>query len=90
MVDGLVIRNVGSTGSLTNLFPDMSSTQEITIDYGAVSAETMSGGMPINYVPQQGGNSLSGRFFGTFVNQRFQADNFSDELAARACASPIR
>ncbi len=88
MVDGLVVRNVGSTGSLTNLFPDMSSTQEITIDYGAVSAETMSGGVRINYVPQQGGNSLSGRFFGTFVNQKFQADNFSDELRASGLREP--
>ena len=50
------------------------------MDYGAVSAETMSGGIRINYVPQQGGNSLSGRFFGTFVNNDFQANNFSDEL----------
>jgi hypothetical protein len=88
MVDGLVIRNVGSNGSLTNLFPDMSSTQEITIDYGAVSAETMSGGVRINYVPQQGGNSLSGRFFGTFVNQKFQADNFSEELRASGLREP--
>jgi hypothetical protein len=88
MVDGLVIRNVGSTGSLTNLFPDMSSTQEITIDYGAVSAETMSGGVRINYIPQQGGNALSGRFFGTFVNDKFQADNFSDELRASGLREP--
>ena len=90
MVDGLVIRNVGSNGSLTNLFPDMSSTQEITVDYGAVSAETMSGGIRVNYIPQQGGNTLSGRFFGTFVNNDFQADNFSPELRRQACASRTR
>jgi hypothetical protein len=88
MVDGLVIRNVGSTGSLTNLFPDMSSTQEITVDYGAVSAETMSGGIRVNYVPQQGGNNLSGRFFGTYVNSDFQANNFSSELAAAGLRQP--
>src|SRR4029453_5031985 len=88
MVDGLVIRNVGSTGSLTNLFPDMSSTQEITVDYGAVSAETMSGGMRINYVPQQGGNTISGRFFGSYVNSNFQADNFSEELRASGLRDP--
>jgi hypothetical protein len=88
MVDGLVIRNIGSTGSLTNLFPDMSSTSEITVDYGATSAETMAGGVRINYIPQQGGNSLSGRFFGTFVNDKFQANNFSDELRASGLREP--
>ena len=88
MVDGLVIRNVGSNGSLTNLFPDMSSTSEITMDYGSVSAETMSGGIRINYVPQQGGNTLSGRFFGTFVNSDFQANNFSPELQAAGLREP--
>jgi hypothetical protein len=88
MVDGLVIRNVGSNGSLTNLFPDMSSTSEITMDYGAVSAETMSGGIRINYIPQQGGNSLSARFFGTYVNSDFQANNFSPELAAAGLRQP--
>ena len=87
-VDGLVIRNVGSAGNLTNLFPDMSSTQEITMDYGAVSAETMSGGIRINYIPQQGGNNLSGRFFGTYVNNDFQANNFSPELAAAGLRQP--
>ena len=88
MVDGLVIRNVGSNGSLTNLFPDMSSTQEITVDYGAVSAETMSGGVRVNYIPQQGGNALSGRFFGTFVNDKFQSDNFSEELRQQGLREP--
>ena len=33
--DGFQVRNIGSFANLTNMFPDMGATQEMTIDYAA-------------------------------------------------------
>ncbi|HKH74723.1 MAG TPA: carboxypeptidase regulatory-like domain-containing protein [Vicinamibacterales bacterium] len=82
-VDGFQIRNIGSFGNLTNMFPDMGATQEMTIDYAAGMAEAATGGVKINYVPREGGNRVNGSFFATGVNSSFQGDNFTDDLRAR-------
>jgi hypothetical protein len=82
-IDGFQIRNIGSFGNLTNLFPDMGATQEMTIDYAAGMAEAATGGVKVNYVPREGGNTFKGSFFGTAVNSSFQADNFTDDLRTR-------
>jgi hypothetical protein len=82
-IDGFQIRNIGSFGNLTNMFPDMGATQEMTIDYAAGMADAATGGVKINYIPREGGNTVRGSFFATGVNSSFQADNFSDDLRAR-------
>ena len=88
MVDGIRIGNAGSGGEFTNYVPDMGSTQELVIDYAAISAEQMTGGVRLNYVPKDGGNQLSGSFFATGVNDKFQSDNLDDELVARGLTAP--
>ena len=82
-IDGFQIRNIGASPNLTNMFPDMGATQEMTIDYAAGMADAATGGVKINYIPREGGNTVSGSFFATGVNPSFQADNFSDDLRAR-------
>jgi hypothetical protein len=88
MVDGIRIGNAGSGGEFTNYVPDMGSTQELVIDYAAISAEQMTGGVRLNYVPKDGGNQFSGSFFGTGVNGDFQSNNLDDELRARQLTAP--
>src|SRR5262249_8917092 len=83
MTDGMQVRNIGSVANLTNMFPDMGSTAEMTIDYAAGSAETPTGGVRINYIPKEGGNTYKFSFFGTGVNSSFQGNNYSDDLKAR-------
>jgi len=39
MVDGVNIRNLANEGNSSNFVPDMGSTQEVTVDYAAGSAE---------------------------------------------------
>src|SRR5688500_19644936 len=60
-----------------------SSDLEMTIDYAAGMADAATGGVKINYIPREGGNTVRGSFFATGVNSSFQADNFSDDLRAR-------
>jgi hypothetical protein len=80
-VDGMSIRNTAGEGWSTNFIPDMSSTQEITIDYASGSAENVTSGVTFNYIPREGGNRFTMSVFATGVNSSFQGDNYSQELA---------
>jgi hypothetical protein len=86
--NGVNLRNIGSPGQLISLQPAMAATQEITVDFGAGSAEQHSAGLQINYVPREGGNNLTGTFFGTYVGPSFQSSNYSDELRAAGLSQP--
>jgi hypothetical protein len=88
MVDGIRVGNAGSGGEFTNYVPDMGSTQELVVDYAAISAEQMTGGVRLNYVPKDGGNSFSGSFFGTGVNDKFQSNNLDQALLDRGLTLP--
>ena len=90
MVDGFTIRNIGSQGNLTNFVPDMGSSQEVAFDYAANSAEAVTGGVLVNYIPKEGGNTFKGSFFGTVATSDFQSDNYTDELAAKGLRAPNR
>jgi len=87
-LDGFQVRNIGSFANLTNMFPDMGATQEMTIDYAAGLGEAATGGVKVNYVPREGGNTFRFSFFGTGVNSSFQGDNYSDDLKARGLTTP--
>jgi hypothetical protein len=87
-LDGFQVRNIGSFANLTNMFPDMGATQEMTIDYAAGLGEAATGGVKVNYVPREGGNSFRFSFFGTGVNSSFQGNNYSDALKARGLTAP--
>jgi hypothetical protein len=87
-IDGVRLGNVLSEGEFSNFVPDTGSTQEVTIDYGAVSAEQPFGGLRIDIIPREGGNSVRGLIFATGVNSAWQADNLSDELRNRGLPEP--
>jgi hypothetical protein len=80
-VDGTSIRNTSGEGWSTNFVPDMSSTQEVTVDYASGSAENVTSGVTFNYIPREGSNRFSMSVFATAVNSSFQGDNYSQELA---------
>jgi hypothetical protein len=66
--------------------PGMAS--EVTIDTSGLSAEQGQGGIRINYIPRDGGNTFSGSLFLTFANSDMQSDNLTDDLRARGLPSP--
>ena len=90
MIDGVRIGNMSGSGQWHNFVPDQGSTQEVVIDYGAVSADQISGGLKINHVPREGGNSFKGSFYATAVNESWQANNITDELRTRGLREPNR
>jgi len=90
MIDGVRIGNMSGAGQWHNFVPDQGATQEVVVDYGALSAENISGGLKINYVPREGGNTFRGSFFATAVTDGWQQDNVTDELRAQGLTEPNR
>jgi len=71
------------SGSITNPV----ATQEITVDTASVSAEMPTGGVRINLVPREGGNSFRGTVFGAVTTEDMQSNNFDEDLRARGLRS---
>jgi hypothetical protein len=75
--------NGGEGAQWTAFVPNMTSTEEITVDTSGSSAEQAVGGVRINLIPQSGGNRFSGSLFVTGVNSAFEGNNFTQELKDR-------
>jgi hypothetical protein len=88
MIDGLSIGNISGSGQNSNFVPDTGIAQEVAVDYGAGSAEMETGGVRINIIPREGGNTFRGSIFATGVNRDFQSSNYSDDLRRRGLAVP--
>src|SRR4029077_12287305 len=89
-LDGVRLGNMLSPGEFSNFVPDTGATQEVAVDYGAISAELAFGGLRINIVPKEGGNSFRGSVFATGVNGWWQNDNLTDDLRTRGLPAPNR
>lgn len=83
---GLLLGDTSSTGVSSN----DASTQEVTVEVGASSAESSGGGVRVNIIPKEGGNIYSGMLFGNFANKSMTSSNFSDELRAQGVRAPDR
>ena len=80
LIDGITIANTEGTGWSANVLPNMGSTQEVSVDYSSVTAESITGGLQINMIPKTGGNWFWGTLFATAVNSAFEGSNTDDEL----------
>jgi hypothetical protein len=77
-----------SSGSMVGALVNPASFEEVTIDVSGASAEMAQGGLRINVIPREGGNTFRGTFFGSYANDALQGNNFSDDLRARGLTSP--
>jgi hypothetical protein len=57
--------------------------EEYNISVAANSADTETGGVRINLIPREGGNTFRGGFFGNYASPDLQAQNNTDDLRAR-------
>jgi hypothetical protein len=88
MVDGMSISATSGNGELSNFIPDMTATQEVAVSYAAGSAEQAFGGVQMNLIPREGGNTFKGSVFATGVNSAFQGSNYTQELKDRGLRAP--
>ncbi len=86
-MDGMILSNFACNYSCTGLSSNDSSTQELTYDIGALSAEVAGGGVRINIVGKDGGNRYMGNGFGSYASGNWQASTLDDELRSRGITS---
>jgi hypothetical protein len=82
-LDGLMNANMACNYSCTGLSTNDASTQELSYELGAISAEVGGGGVRVNIIPKEGGNRFSGSAFGNFANSSLQGNNVDDTLRAQ-------
>ena len=83
-VDGLRMNDLEGSGQYADLFND-GSFQEVSYTTGADSAEMGQGGLRINMVPKEGGNTFRGTLFGNWTGKAWQADNCRAPAVGEPC-----
>jgi hypothetical protein len=80
-IEGLRLNNLCAQGAYSGVYWNDGSFQEISYVTGADSAEMGQGGIRVNMVPKDGGNSFRGSIFGNFADGNWAANNLGDNLA---------
>jgi hypothetical protein len=82
-LDGLMNANMACNYACTGLSTNDASTQELSYEFGAISAEVAGGGVRVNIIPKDGGNRFSGSAFVNFANDKMQGTNVDDTLRSQ-------
>ncbi len=90
MLNGVSIMTLQAGGNIGGQQPDGGSAAEITVDTSSLSAEQATGGVRINFIPKDGGNTFANSTFFTFANQSMQGNNYTDALKAAGLATPTQ
>ena len=85
MVDGLSMQSQGT--SVSAFAGNSGMIQEVTVDTSAGSAEQSAGGVRMNIIPREGGNTFSGSLFLAGTSEDLQSNNIDDELRALGLVS---
>jgi len=82
-MDGIYNANMACNYSCTGISTNDQSTQELSYEIGAISAEVAGGGVRVNIIPKDGGNRFGGSGFFNFANDKMQGGNVDDALRAQ-------
>ena len=80
MVDGMRLNLLEGSGQFSGIYLNDGMAQEISSDTGAQNAEVAQGGLRVNMIPREGGNTFSGIFFIQGANGPLASDNRSDAV----------
>jgi hypothetical protein len=80
MVDGMRINLLEGEGQYSGIYLNDGMAQEIAYETGAMSAEVASGGLRVNMIPREGGNTYSGVVFLQGANGPLASDNRSEAV----------
>lgn len=87
-LDGMRFNNQG--GSSYGQVQQNVSVQEVSIETGALSPEWQAGGIRVNMIPKEGGNTFRGSVIANWTTGSLQNSNFSDALRTRGLSSVNR
>ncbi len=85
-VDGMDTRMIRGGGNLP--YDNVGMAQEVSIETNPTTAETSGGGIRINMIPRDGGNTFSGDVHFSGMVSNWQSDNITDDLRARGATTP--
>src|SRR5580765_2516143 len=85
IINGMPYNNMNNTGGgyNTTMVINTGTVQEMTVTTSGLSSEARASGVLSNTIPKEGGNTFRGYLFGNFANDKFQANNLTDELKAK-------
>ena len=78
-VDGMKVNAALGDGRIMN-YNNQALAQEMAVSTSGNPAEVQAGGIRLNMIPKDGGNTFSGSFYGGVTDGSWQADNLDDEL----------
>ncbi|PYR22892.1 MAG: hypothetical protein DMF94_03005, partial [Acidobacteria bacterium] len=81
-IDGLGATTANGDGSNTAVYHNDLAYEEVSFQTSGIGAEFPAGGIRINMVPKDGGNSFKGAAFVGYSPGKLQSDNMTPELAA--------
>jgi hypothetical protein len=81
-VDGLMINGLDGDGAVQQ-YINNAFVQEMTYQTAGAGADVSPGGVRVNIVAKEGGNTFSGSFFGAWSDGAWQSNNLTSELRAR-------
>ncbi len=88
-LDGITLGQRGSGGANRSMFQiNVGAFQETIVSTSGGLGEAETGGVAMNFVPREGGNSYRGSFFVGYANGAMQGSNFTDELRIRGLSRP--
>jgi hypothetical protein len=87
--DGMRYNTMATTGGGAAMMwrPNIAAVEEVAFETAGMSAEAENGGILINTVPKDGGNTFKLYFSGSGTNGDLQNSNLTDELRARGLKS---
>jgi len=90
-VNGLRPASMMNQGGGSRTFSiNAAAAQEITFQTGGISAESETGGVTMNVVPKEGGNSFTAYLSVSFANSALQSVNATPELLDRGLIPPLK
>jgi len=84
-IEGIRLNNLCAQGAYSGVYWNDSSFEEFSFVTGADSAEVGQGGMRVNMVPRDGGNSFRGMVIANFAGESFTSDNCGSPGIGQAC-----
>lgn len=85
-VDGMMVNGIDVDGAVQNYF-NSSMSEEMVYTTSGANADVAGGGVRLNMIPKDGGNTIKGSFFAALQNKSWTANNLSDDLKNRGLKS---
>jgi hypothetical protein len=86
-IDGMLISPAFSDGAIQN-YLNQAHFAETSFTTSSQSAEVSPGGIRLNMIPRDGGNTFHGSLYLGYTDGAWQSNNITDDLRARGVSAP--